>query len=72
VAQGKSVFLMAATVVNLGTGLALGELVRLHIYLQIRGITTLEYLIEKDEVSKISKVKVKLAKQQDTDAKVLP
>jgi len=50
-------------VVNLGCSVALGELVRFHIFIQSIDITTLEYLRKKEKVSKISKINIQREKE---------
>jgi hypothetical protein len=48
------------TLINSGTLIGVSELLRFHILLGFKGITTLEYLKNADKVSKNSKVNVKI------------
>jgi hypothetical protein len=45
-------------IINMCSSIALAELVRFHIFLQRRGISTLDYLREQDKVAKESKIKI--------------
>lgn len=55
----KFVLLIAAAVSNIIACIPLSELIRFHIQIIYQGISTLDYLRQNDEVSKVSKVNVR-------------